>query len=167
MTSTAATGVLAAVGIGSNLADPAAQVRTAIAALATMADTELLAASSLYRNPPMGPQDQPDFVNAAVLLRTRLEPLALLDRLQEIERRQGRVRDIRWGPRTIDLDLLLYGERVINEPRLTTPHPGLHERAFVLYPLAEIAPPGLMVPGRGRITELVAACSADGLVRLR
>lgn len=166
MTSTAGAGVLAAVGIGSNLADPVTQVRTAIAALAILADTELLAASSLYRNPPMGPQDQPDFVNAAALLRTRLQPLALLDRLQEVERQQGRVRDVRWGPRTIDLDLLLYGDQVIDEPRLTTPHPGLHERAFVLYPLAEIAPPGLMVPGRGRVADLVAACSADGLVRL-
>ena len=158
--------MLAAVGIGSNLADPVTQVRTAIAALAILADTELLAASSLYRNPPMGPQDQPDFVNAAALLRTRLQPLALLDRLQEVERQQGRARDVRWGLRTIDLDLLLYGDPVINVPLFTTPHPGLHERGFVLYPLAEIAPPGLMVPGRGRVADLVAACSADGLVRL-
>lgn len=158
-------GVIAAVGIGSNLDDPVAQVRAAIIALTALIDTDLLAASSLYRNPPMGPQDQPDFVNAAVLLRTRLRPLTLLDRLQDIERQQGRIRSIHWGPRTIDLDLLLYGDRLISEPRLTTPHPGLHERPFVLYPLAEIAPE-LEVPGHGRIADLTKACSAMDLVRL-
>lgn len=156
----------AVVGIGSNLGDPAAQVRGAIVALARLRETELLGSSGLYRSPPMGPQDQPDYVNAVALLRTRLAPLALLDELQAIERRHGRVRaGARWGPRVIDLDLLLWGEDVISEPRLTVPHPGLHERPFVLYPLAEIAP-RLLVPGRGRVRDLAAACSAADLVKL-
>lgn len=162
---TAGVGTLAAVGLGSNLNDPVAQVRGALAALAALPDSELLAASSLYRNPPMGPQDQPDYVNAAALLRTRLTAQALLQELQALERRQGRVRERRWGPRTIDLDLLLWGGATINEPGLIVPHPGLHERPFVLYPLAEIAP-GLHVPGRGRVDALAAACSAASLVKV-
>src|SRR5699024_1529563 len=137
----------------------------ALAALAELPDTELVAVSSLYRNPPMGPQDQPDYVNAAALLRTRLAPRRLLQELQALERRQWRGRRHRWGPRSIDRDLLLWGETVIDEPDLRVPHPGLHERPFVLYPLAEIAP-GLAVPGRGRVEELVAACSAAGLVKV-
>ena len=162
---TAGVGTLAAVGLGSNLNAPVAQVSGALAALAALPDSELLAASSLYRNPPMGPQDQPDYVNAAALLRTRLTAQALLQELQALERRQGRVRERRWGPRTIDLDLLLWGDATINEPGLIVPHPGLHERPFVLYPLAEIAP-GLHVPGRGRVDALAAACSAASLVKV-
>lgn len=162
---TAGVGTLAAVGLGSNLNDPVAQVSGALAALAALPDSEFLAASSLYRNPPMGPQDQPDYVNAAALLRTRLTAQALLQELQALERRQGRVRERRWGPRTIDLDLLLWGDATINEPGLIVPHPGLHERPFVLYPLAEIAP-GLHVPGRGRVDALAAACSAASLVKV-
>lgn len=162
---TALGGTLAAVGIGSNLNDPVAQVTSALAALAMLPDSELLAASSLYRNPPMGPQDQPDYVNAAALLRTGLTAQDLLRELQALELRQGRVRERRWGPRTIDLDLLLWGEAMIDEPDLIVPHPGLHERPFVLYPLAEIAP-GLNVPGRGRVDALAAACSAAGLVKV-
>ncbi len=162
---TAGVGTLAAVGLGSNLNDPVAQVSGALAALAALPDSELLVASSLYRNPPMGPQDQPDYVNAAALLRTRLTAQALLQELQALERRQGRVRERRWGPRTIDLDLLLWGDATINEPGLIVPHPGLHERPFVLYPLAEIAP-GLHVPGRGRVDALAAACSAASLVKV-
>ncbi len=157
--------VLAAIGLGSNLNDPAGQVRAALSALAALPESELVAASSLYRNPPMGPQDQPDYVNAVALLRTALEPLPLLAELQAIERRQGKRFLRHWGPRTIDLDLLLYGDRRIREPRLTVPHPGLHERAFVLYPLAEIAP-DLMVPGKGRVKDLAALHSAADLVRL-
>jgi 2-amino-4-hydroxy-6-hydroxymethyldihydropteridine diphosphokinase len=157
---------VAAVGIGSNLDDPVAQVRRALAALARLPDTELLASSSLYRNPPMGPQDQPDYVNAAALLRTQLDPFAFLDALQAVERGQGRVRgDVQWGPRTIDLDLLLWGEQVIDEARLKVPHPGLHERVFVLYPLAEIAP-GLPVPGRGSVGDLAAGLASASLVKL-
>lgn len=165
MTMTERAGALAAVGIGSNLDDPAAQVRRALAALAALADTELLASSGLYRNPPMGPQDQPDYVNAVALLRTRLQPLPLLRELQRLELAQGRARRVHWGARTIDLDLLLYDQRIIDEAELTVPHPGLHERAFVLHPLAEIAP-ALHVPGKGKVEDLAAACSADGLVRI-
>lgn len=157
--------LVAAIGLGSNLSDPVAQVQAALAALAQLPDSELLAASSLYRNPPMGPQDQPDYVNAVALLRTALPPLRLLQRLQEIERRQGKVYRQHWGPRNIDLDLLLYGQQRIREAQLTVPHPGLHERAFVLYPLAEIAP-DLLVPGYGAVRELAAAHSADSLIRI-
>lgn len=157
--------VVAAIGIGSNLNDPVAQVRAALAALAAVPAAELLAASSLYRNPPMGPQDQPDYVNAAALLRTTLPPLQLLQQLQAIEQRQGKRFQQHWGPRIIDLDLLLYEQQCIHEPQLVVPHPGMHERAFVLYPLAEIAP-DLIVPGRGRIQDLAAAYSAATLVRI-
>ncbi|RFA30604.1 2-amino-4-hydroxy-6-hydroxymethyldihydropteridine diphosphokinase [Alkalilimnicola ehrlichii] len=156
--------VTVAVGLGSNLAEPRKQVLQAVAALHEIAATELDAVSSLYRTRPMGPQDQPDFVNAAAIMRTRLQPLEFLDALQAIERRQGRVRgDLRWGARTLDLDLLLWGEEEISCSRLQVPHPGLHERAFVLYPLAEIGA-GLMVPGRGTVLSLKSACPADGLV---
>lgn len=157
---------IAAVGIGSNLNDPVSQVRQALAALASLPDSEPVASSSLYRNPPMGPQDQPDYVNAAMVLRTRLRPLDLLDALQAIEAKQGRSRgDLRWGPRSLDLDLLVWGDLIVDQPRLTLPHPGVHERAFVLYPLAEIAP-GLVIPGRGCVRDLAAACSAAGLVKV-
>ncbi len=147
--------VIACVGLGSNLADPVAQVRRAFAALQRLPDTRLRSRSALYRSAPMGPADQPDYVNAAAVLETRLEPLPLLDALQAIEQAQGRVRDgVRWGPRTLDLDLLLYGERIIEEVRLTVPHPGLAERDFVLIPLREAAGPDLPIPGHGRLGDL-------------
>jgi 2-amino-4-hydroxy-6-hydroxymethyldihydropteridine diphosphokinase len=155
-----------AVGLGSNLADPLAQVQRALDALATLPRSRLLAASSLYRNPPMGPQDQPDYVNAAALVSTALAPLEFLDQLQALEASQGRVRGAqRWGARTLDLDLLLWGREILDHPRLQVPHPGLHERAFVLYPLAEIDP-DLWVPGRGALRDLLAACRDSGLVRV-
>lgn len=157
--------VRAAVGLGSNLGDPAAQVARALEALSALPHSRLLARSSLYRNPPMGPQDQPDYVNAAALLETRLSPAAMLDALQAIERAHGRERGLRWGPRTLDLDLLLWGEATICDARLQVPHPGLHERDFVLYPLAEIDPT-LVVPGRGTVGELAQAFRPDGLVRI-
>lgn len=156
---------LVAVGLGSNLDDPVWQVTEGLRRLAELPDTELCAASSLYRNPPMGPQDQPDYVNAAALLRTSMEPLPFLAALQAIEAAHGRVRLRRWGPRTLDLDLLLWGEQVLNLPSLTVPHPGLHERNFVLYPLAEIGP-DLWVPGHGRVSELARRFPASGLVRI-
>jgi 2-amino-4-hydroxy-6-hydroxymethyldihydropteridine diphosphokinase len=111
----------------------------------------------------MGPSDQPDYVNAVMALDTELEPLALLDHLQAIENVEGRVRlGERWGPRTLDLDLLLYGDDVIQHERLTVPHPGLHQREFVLYPLFEIAPE-LTIPGRGALRDWVAVCPRRGL----
>lgn len=161
----AANSALAAIGLGSNLDDPVRQVRLALESLAELAHTDLLASSSLYRNPPMGPPDQPDFINAAALLRTRLQPLALLQALQRIERAQGRTRDVYWGARTLDLDLLLYDQQVIDSALLTVPHPGLHERAFVLHPLAEIAP-DLIVPGKGKVGLLAAEYSAAELTKI-
>ncbi|WP_439826363.1 2-amino-4-hydroxy-6-hydroxymethyldihydropteridine diphosphokinase [Aeromonas caviae] len=154
------------VAIGSNLADPLGQARRAIAALATLPESELRQTSRLYGSRPMGPADQPDYVNAVARLATRLSPLALLDELQRIEQAQGRVRkDERWGPRTLDLDLLLYGDEVIRHERLTVPHYDMKEREFVLLPLAEIAP-SLVLPCGTPLTELVARCPRNGLAIL-
>ena len=151
------------VALGSNLNDPAAQIERAINALADLPESRLLRCSRLYVSPPMGPQDQPDYVNAVVQLETSLEPFALLDALQAIEAAQGRTRTgQRWGARTLDLDLLLLGDLMHDDPRLTLPHPGMHERDFVLYPLAEIAPQ-LKIPGLAPINELLAQCPVRGL----
>lgn len=145
------------VGLGSNLDGPAARVRWALEALGSLPRTQRVASSRLYGSAPMGPPGQPDYVNAVAWLTTALGPHALLDELQRIENEAGRVRTgERWGPRTLDLDLLLYGNRVIRDARLSVPHPGLAERAFVLVPLAEIAP-DLDVPGQGRIDSLLDA----------
>ncbi|WP_455385469.1 2-amino-4-hydroxy-6-hydroxymethyldihydropteridine diphosphokinase [Acidihalobacter prosperus] len=157
--------VQAYVGLGSNLEQPEEQLLRALEELSRLPGTRLSASSGLYRNPPMGPVPQPDYVNAVAALETGLSPLELLDGLQAIEQAHGRVRIERWGPRTLDLDLLLYAERVIDEPRLQVPHPGLHERPFVLYPLAEIAP-GLIIPGRGSLAEWLAQCPSSGLARI-
>ena len=148
--------VTAYVGLGSNLQDPAAQITRAFAELAALPETQLVARSPLYMSPPMGPQDQPDFINAAAALVTGLASEALLQALLGIERAHGRVRDsARWGPRSLDLDMLLYADRVQHGPGLVLPHPGLHERAFVLYPLADIAPQAI-VPGHGTVEALRA-----------
>ena len=156
--------VTAYVGLGSNLDGPAAQITRAFDELAGLPETRLAACSPLYRSAPMGPQDQPDFVNAAVALDTGLAPLDLLEHLLAIEVQHGRRRDgAHWGPRTLDLDLLLYGDLRLDSPGLSLPHPGLHERAFVLYPLADIAP-ALTVPGHGQLQALLARC---GDVRIR
>ncbi|MEX0386578.1 2-amino-4-hydroxy-6-hydroxymethyldihydropteridine diphosphokinase [Spiribacter onubensis] len=156
--------VQAFIGIGSNLADPVAQVRRAIDWLDQLPETARRAASRLYRNPPMGPADQPDYVNAVAELETALSPQALLDALQGLEADAGRDRDgRRWGPRPLDLDLLVYGDRQIDEATLTVPHPGLASRAFVLHPLAEIAP-ALLVPGLGTAAGLAARVAADDLM---
>lgn len=135
--------------LGSNLADPLHQVRNALDALAAIPDTRRAAVSSFYRTPPYGPPDQPDYLNAAVALDTQLSPEALLDHTQRIELEQGRVRKAeRWGPRTLDLDILLFGDRVLNTPRLTVPHYDMHNRAFMLVPLLEIAPQARLPDGR-------------------
>ena len=158
--------VAAYVGIGSNLDDPERQVRRAIEALASMPETRLVRASRLFRTAPWGRTDQPGFVNAAAEIETTLSPRALLDALLAIERAQGRHRDgTRWGPRTLDLDVLLYGDRVIDDPGLAVPHPYLAERAFVLLPLADIDP-GLHVPGHGRISELLRNVDTNGVLPL-
>ncbi|MGL5288714.1 MAG: 2-amino-4-hydroxy-6-hydroxymethyldihydropteridine diphosphokinase [Aeromonas sp.] len=146
------------IAIGSNLADPLGQARRAIGALAMLPASRLLQASSFYSSCPMGPADQPDYVNAVAQLRTHLAPLALLDQLQKIEQEQGRVRkDERWGPRTLDLDLLLYGNQVIHHERLVVPHYGMQQRDFVLLPLAEISP-ALILPCGAALAQWVACC---------
>lgn len=131
---------LAYIGLGSNLESPIEQVREALNELATLPLSRLVAASSLYASRPVGPQDQPDFVNAVAALETRLSPLALLDQLQALEQQHRRRRQHHWGPRTLDLDLLLYANDQIDSKRLRVPHPQMTARAFVLVPLAEIAP---------------------------
>lgn len=158
--------VRAFVGLGGNVGDAAATLQAAIAALRAWPEVELNACSSLYRSAPLGPQDQPDYLNAVVELFTGLAADALLTGLQEIEQRFGRERrGVRWGPRTLDLDLLLYGESVIDSERLAVPHPGLRERAFVLYPLHEIAP-ALVLPGGEPLSDLLERVPADGLRRV-
>ena len=141
------------VALGSNLDDPVQQLERAFDSLADLPDTSLVARSSLYRSAPFGPVVQPDFVNAVVKLQTSLGARALLEHLQAIERSQGRKREVPWGPRVLDLDLLVYGAEVIDEPRLTVPHPGIVERNFVLLPLKEIAPE-LVIPGTGRVADI-------------
>jgi len=158
--------VVAYIGLGSNLQEPIQQIQNALAVLKQLPDSTLVCYSSLYGSPPMGPADQPDYVNAVAELHTRLAPLKLLNILQTIEVRQGRLRDLRrWSARTLDLDLLVYGDQEINTPRLIVPHPGLHERNFVLYPLQEIAA-NLTIPGLGSIHRLTASCPWDDLVLL-
>ena len=151
------------VALGSNLADPLQQVRSALAALATLPDTTRIAHSSLYLSAPLGPPEQPDYINAVCQLATCLSAEQLLDRLLEIENQHGRIRGVeRWGPRTLDLDLLLYGGMQLQTAHLTLPHPRLHERSFVLYPLYELAP-ALIIPGHGALAELIKRCPAQGL----
>ena len=153
--------VSAYIGLGANLDNPHRQVLLAIETLSLASGCKCLSVSSLYRSHPMGPQDQPDYVNAVMSIETSLSPLALLDILQSIEQQQGRVRGIeQWGPRTLDLDLLLYSDQMIDLPRLKIPHPGLHERSFVLYPLNEIAP-ALVIPGHGALARLLEHCEND------
>lgn len=156
---------LAYVALGANLGDPASTLRAAFGALANLPDSRVLRCSSLYRTAPVGLLDQPEFVNAVALLETTLMPQALLGQLLDIEHRFGRQRGEKNGPRTLDLDLLLYDERCLELPELTLPHPRLHLRAFVLQPLAEIAP-DLRLPGRGHIAAWLPAVANQGCVRL-
>lgn len=150
-------GIEVYIGLGSNLSDPVYQVRTALVALAQIPETELIDASSLYRSAPMGPQDQSDYINAVAKLSTSLAPLALLDQLQAIEQVHGRERkDERWGPRTLDLDLLLYGDQMVDVPRLQVPHYGIAERSFVLLPLQELVGDEFAIPKRGKVSDLIA-----------
>ncbi|HLA30547.1 MAG TPA: 2-amino-4-hydroxy-6-hydroxymethyldihydropteridine diphosphokinase [Pseudomonas sp.] len=154
------------IGLGSNLATPIEQLRSALAALAALPQSSLALQSSFYASDPLGPADQPRYVNAVAALDTELSPLDLLDALQRIELEQGRTRKAeRWGPRTLDLDILLFGERQLHEPRLCVPHYHMHARAFVLYPLAEIAPQ-LRLPDGRALDELLTACPFEGLERL-
>ena len=154
-------GVRAYIGLGSNLADREGTIEEAVGLLRAEPGIEVVSVSSLRETEPWGRVAQPAFLNGAVALETTLEPRALLGVLLDVERRLGRVRDERWGPRTIDLDLLLYGDVVLDEPGLTVPHPLLHERAFVLEPLQELDPE-LAVPGRGSVADLLAALAGEG-----
>lgn len=155
--------IRACVGLGANRDDPPAQIDQACAALAALPQTRLRARSRLWRTPPWGPVPQADYLNAAVALDTMLAPRALLDALLAIERGAGRDRahEQRWGPRRLDLDLLLYGDRQLDEPGLCVPHPRLAERAFVLLPLADIDP-ALAVPGAGTVAELLTRVDCSG-----
>lgn len=144
---------IAYIALGSNLHTPLEQLKRALNALAQLPQTQLMAVSSFYRSKPLGPQDQPDYLNAAVEISTALSPLALLDELQRIENEQGRVRLRRWGERTLDLDILLYGDEIIQSERLTVPHYDMHNREFVIVPLAEIAP-NLILPNGQKLAEL-------------
>ncbi|MGM0767764.1 MAG: 2-amino-4-hydroxy-6-hydroxymethyldihydropteridine diphosphokinase [Pseudomonadota bacterium] len=150
------------VGLGSNLADPTAQLARAITALATLPKTSLVAQSAFYCSRPVGPQDQPDFVNGAVWLSTELDALQLLDQLQAIENRHGRERKQHWGPRTLDLDLLLFGTGAISSERLTVPHRELPNRDFVLQPLLDLKP-DLALPDGRTIATLREQCPDNGL----
>ncbi|GAB4355297.1 MAG: 2-amino-4-hydroxy-6-hydroxymethyldihydropteridine diphosphokinase [Immundisolibacter sp.] len=152
------------IGLGGNLGDPVRQIEQALGAIAELPGTCLLKRSALYGSRPMGPAGQPDYVNAVAWVETALSPSQLLAALLDIERQHGRRRDAaeRNGPRTLDLDLLLYADLVCDEPALTLPHPGAHERDFVLQPLAEIAP-HMHIPGRGPVAELLAHCRRHDL----
>jgi 2-amino-4-hydroxy-6-hydroxymethyldihydropteridine diphosphokinase len=159
--------VLAAIGVGANLGDPATTVRAALDALGSLPETRLLQASPLFRTPAWGNTLQPDFINAAALLLTTLTPRGLLADLLALERRFGRDRSTGelWGPRTLDLDLLVYDDAIIDEPGLHVPHPRLRERAFALLPLARIAP-GLRVPGHGLVGAMLAMVDARECVEI-
>ena len=157
--------VRAFVALGSNLGEPQATVRAALAALESLPRSTLVAASSLYLSAPVGLRNQPDFINAAAALDTQLAADALLEELFAIEARFGRKRAFHHAPRTLDLDLLLYGDETRRTARLTLPHPRMHERAFVLLPLLEIAP-DIVIPGRGPARDLMAACREQKLAKL-
>lgn len=154
------------IGVGGNLTNPKQTVIDAIAALRQLEHIEVIASSSLYQSKPMGPQDQPDYVNAVVHIATSLTPLALLDKLQAVEQQFGRVRKAeRWGARTLDLDMLLYGDSIISTERLQVPHYGMKQREFVLIPLAEIAPE-LQLPDGSSVTTLVKQINLNGMQKL-
>lgn len=153
------------VGIGANLGNATDQVRAAIGALAALPDSRLVRASSLYRTAPIGYAAQPDFVNAAALLETTFAPRALLAELRAIERRYDRERPFKNAPRTLDLDLLLYDDRIIEEPELSVPHPRLHERAFALAPVVEIDPE-CVIPGRGPARDWLTRCADQRVERI-
>ncbi len=155
------------IGLGSNLASPVDQIKAARNAIKAMDTIDELAFSNLYVSSPMGPQNQPDYVNAVMAIKTSLSPMELLNVLQRIEYNQGRIRgDERWCARTIDLDILLFGGASIRLPELTVPHPGIADRPFVLHLLKECAPQDLTIPGKGKLADLISQCPATGLRRI-
>ena len=157
------------IGLGSNLSgsmgDPQKQMQTALEKISDHPEIHQLNTSSFYRTSPVGPQDQPDFINAVAQAKTSLTPLALLDYLQQIENEHGRERKEHWGARTLDLDILIFGQQSIHNTRLIIPHPRIEERAFVLVPLLEVKPNFSSASGKS-ITDLLAKCSDQGIVKL-
>ncbi|WP_395305424.1 2-amino-4-hydroxy-6-hydroxymethyldihydropteridine diphosphokinase [Enterobacter sp. ECC-019] len=152
---------LAYIAIGSNLASPLEQVNAAVQALGEIPQSRIVAVSSYYRTPPLGPQDQPDYLNAAVMLETALNAETLLDNTQRIELQQGRVRkEERWGPRTLDLDIMLFGHETINTERLTVPHYDMKNRGFMLWPLFEVAP-ALIFPDGTPLKSILDGLNAE------
>ena len=156
----------ACIALGANIGDPLRQIEAGFAALAALPGTCLLSRSSLYRSAPVGYADQPDFINAVAIIGTSLAPHALLDALLNIERVNGRVREFPNAPRTLDLDIVLYGDRVVRDPGLTIPHARMLERAFVMVPLAEVAPE-MVVPGLGTVRQLADRVDADSVAQLQ
>ncbi len=157
---------LAWIGLGSNQHRPFEQIQAGLKAIDDLPGSRLVDVSQAYRSAPWGGVEQPDFVNAVASLDTALDARTLLDHLQAIENRQGRRRLVRWGPRTLDLDLLVFGDQQCDGPELTLPHPRLHQRAFVLLPLASLAPQ-LEVPGKGRVDALLSALPASEKASVR
>ncbi len=165
-------------GLGSNLDNPVQQIKTAITSLQHLPESELLSVSSLYQSRPLTietavtlevkgqTQQQPDYINAVANIKTRLTAFELLDATMQIEQQQKRVREERWGPRTLDIDLLLYGAKHINTESLTVPHPGMHQRSFVLLPLSELVSEGFEIPGRGSLQKLLLKSGEDDIKRL-
>lgn len=152
-------------GLGANLQNPVQQIQSAVTALRVSPGIKLLRCSSLYASKPMGPQDQPDYVNAVVLIETSLDPLPLLDLMQSIEASAGRQRGQHWGPRTLDIDILLLDQLQLSLPRLVVPHPGIQDREFVLYPLAEISPQ-LVLPDGTQIEQACQRVALNGLQKI-
>jgi 2-amino-4-hydroxy-6-hydroxymethyldihydropteridine diphosphokinase len=156
---------VAYVGLGANVGEPRRQLESAITELQGLSDSRVTAVSGIYRSAPLGFVDQPDFLNAVVQLDTELPPQALLARLREIEDRHGRERPFANAPRTLDLDLLLCGDRVVNSPGLVLPHPRLHERAFVLRPLLDLDAE-ISIPGKGKARDLLSTCGSQEIERI-
>jgi 2-amino-4-hydroxy-6-hydroxymethyldihydropteridine diphosphokinase len=153
------------IGIGGNLGNPKATVLAAIEQLKVLPQSQFIAVSALYESKPMGPTDQPNYINAVAAIQTTLEPITLLDKTQQIEQDHARVRkDNRWGPRTLDLDILLYGSQSIHNPRLTVPHYGMREREFVLYPLHDLHPDLVFADGC-QLTQLLTTIPFNGMIK--
>jgi len=158
--------VTACIALGANIGEPVRQIEAGFAAIAALPETALVARSSLYRTAPVGYADQPDFINAVALIETTLSPADLLKALLAIERAHGRVREFPNAPRTLDLDIVLYGDLVVHEPGLSIPHPRMLERAFVMVPLAEVAP-AAVIPGHGPVADLARKVEVGGIQKLQ
>ena len=157
---------VAYIALGSNLNKPIEQLNSALAAISGLPNTELVRYSAFYQSKPLGPQDQPDYINAVAQIRTNLPPLQLLDALQNIERMHGRKRLRHWGERTLDLDILLYDQQIMQTERLTLPHYDMEKREFVIIPLAEIAP-DLILPSRKKIADLARRFEPHQMIKLK